>query len=159
MQERINTAKGEASAIEANAVASAKAVRALALAIRADGGMDACSLRVAEQYVNAFKAIAGSGGTVVVPANAADVGGMVAQAMAVYNASTKQTRGALSAAAGEASDDLDLAEGLAALGLDGGVPATTSEFGEVPASGAESLPPSPQSDFAPEGVPGRGSGA
>lgn len=86
MQERINLARGEAAAIEAQAAASAKAVAVLAEAMRADGGQEACALRVAEQYVSAFKGLAASGSTVVVPANAADVGGMVAQAMAVYRA-------------------------------------------------------------------------
>jgi len=93
MTERINIGKGEASAIEAHAHASAKAVRVVAAALRAEGGVDAGSLRIAEQYVSAFKALAASGSTVIVPANAADVGGMVAQAMAVYRATSRQPSG------------------------------------------------------------------
>jgi hypothetical protein len=117
--------------------ASAKAVRVVAAALRAEGGVDAGSLRIAEQYapafkalaahalslthsftpsrshplaqpsrshppfhahlvhryVSAFKALAASGSTVIVPANAADVGGMVAQAMAVYRATSRQPSG------------------------------------------------------------------
>ena len=46
-------------------------------------GLPACA-GVAEQYVAAFKALAASGSTVVVPANTGDVGSMVAQAMAIY---------------------------------------------------------------------------
>jgi regulator of protease activity HflC (stomatin/prohibitin superfamily) len=84
MQERINLAKGEASATEAHAAASAKAVRLVAEALGSAGGAEASSLRVAEQYVSAFKALAASGSTVVVPANTGDVGAMVAQAMAIY---------------------------------------------------------------------------
>ena len=84
MQERINLAKGEASATEAHALASAKAVTLVAEALRGAGGAEASSLRVAEQYVSAFKALAASGSTVVVPANTGDVGAMVAQAMAIY---------------------------------------------------------------------------
>jgi len=154
MQERINLAKGEASAIEAHAHASASAVRLLATAIRAEGGIDACSLRVAEQYVSAFKAIAGSGGTVVVPANAADVGGMVAQAMAVYRATAKQTAGALGNDA--PSDFADsVAVGSPLQGVDGvGASRATSAFGEEASRGNDAgLPASPQSDFAPEGLP------
>jgi regulator of protease activity HflC (stomatin/prohibitin superfamily) len=84
MQERINLAKGDASAIEATARASAAAVRMMATALAAEGGHDASALRVAEQYVGAFQALAASGSTVVVPANTGDVGAMVAQAMAIY---------------------------------------------------------------------------
>ena len=80
MQERINIGRGEASAIEANADASAKAIKALAAAISAGGGMEASSLRVAEQYISAFGCLAKGGNTLVVPANTADVGSMVAQA-------------------------------------------------------------------------------
>ena len=41
------------------------------------------SLKVAEQYVEAFRAMAKSTNTVVVPANVGDAGAMVAQAMAI----------------------------------------------------------------------------
>jgi regulator of protease activity HflC (stomatin/prohibitin superfamily) len=91
MQERKNLALGEAVAIEAHAIASAKAVRELALALNEDGGSAACTLRVAEQYVGAFKELAASGSTVVVPANAGDIGSMVAQAMAVYRSSVARS--------------------------------------------------------------------
>lgn len=84
MQERINLALGDASAIEAQAEATAKAVRHVAAALATQGGLDASTLRVAEQYVAAFKALAGSGSTVVVPANTGDVASMVSTAMAIY---------------------------------------------------------------------------
>ena len=84
MQELINRGIGEASAIEAHAAASANAVRMLAEAMRERGGAEACSLRVAEQYVAAFKALSASGNTVVVPANTGDVSAMVSTAMAIY---------------------------------------------------------------------------
>ena len=86
MQERINVAKGEAAAIEAHAEASAKAVTLLSQALSQPGAENAAGLRVAEQYVSAFKQLAGSGSAVVIPANTGDVGAMVAQAMAVYKA-------------------------------------------------------------------------
>jgi len=84
MQERINLGLGEARAIEAQAEASANAVKMVAEALAAKGGHDASTLRVAEQYVGAFKALAGSGSTVVVPANTGDVASMVSTAMAIY---------------------------------------------------------------------------
>ena len=91
MQERINLAEGEAKAIEVQAAASAGAVRTLAAAMGQAGGHDASALRVAEQYVSAFKELAASGSTVVVPANTGDVGAMVAQAMAIYKAGMPPT--------------------------------------------------------------------
>jgi len=87
MQERINLGKGDAAAVEAHAMATATATRAVAAALGVERGAAATSLRLAEQYVNAFKGIAQSGSTVIVPANAGDIGGMVAQAMAVYKQS------------------------------------------------------------------------
>mmetsp|Transcript_9582 Transcript_9582/g.30867 ORF Transcript_9582/g.30867 Transcript_9582/m.30867 type:complete len:388 (-) Transcript_9582:284-1447(-) len=84
MQERINLGKGDAAAVEAHAQATAEATRLVAGALGARDGHAATSLRLAEQYVNAFKGIAQAGSTVVVPANAADVGSMVAQAMSIY---------------------------------------------------------------------------
>ena len=86
MQEQINLGKGEAAAIEAKAGASSAAIRMLAAAIASEGGQNAVSLRVAEQYVQAFESIAKAGNTVVVPANVGDAGAMVAQAMAVFKA-------------------------------------------------------------------------
>jgi len=86
MQERINIGKGEAAALEAQAAASAAATRMLAAALQDTGGHAATSLRLAEQYVAAFKSLGQTGNTVVVPANVADVGGMVAQALGIYTA-------------------------------------------------------------------------
>ena len=40
---------------------------------------------MAEKYVTAFGELAKQGTTVLLPSNTGDVGGMVAQAMAVYN--------------------------------------------------------------------------
>ena len=48
-------------------------------------GGAAASLAVAEKYVAAFGELAKQSTTVLLPANTGDLGGMVAQAMAVYN--------------------------------------------------------------------------
>ena len=53
-QAEINKAQGEAAAILANAEANAKAIRQVAEAIEAPGGLSAVNLKVAEQYVSAF---------------------------------------------------------------------------------------------------------
>jgi hypothetical protein len=51
--------------------------------VHAEGGIEALQLRVAEQYVQQFGNIAKASTTLVLPANAADVGSMVALAMQV----------------------------------------------------------------------------
>ena len=85
-QQQINEAEGEASAILAVAEATAEGIRKVAEAIRTDGGTDAVRLRVAEQYVEQFGAVAKEGTTLVLPANLADVGAMIALAMNVIEA-------------------------------------------------------------------------
>ena len=84
MQEHINTGKGEAAAIEAKAAATASAIRAVAIAMQRSGGQEATAYRVAEQYIHAFGGLVQGSNTLVVPANSADVGSMVAQAFSIY---------------------------------------------------------------------------
>jgi regulator of protease activity HflC (stomatin/prohibitin superfamily) len=82
-QQQINEAEGEASAIMAVAEATAEGLRKVAQAIEVGGGVEAVRLRVAEQYVEQFGALAKAGNTLVLPANLADVGSMIALAMNV----------------------------------------------------------------------------
>lgn len=84
-QQQINQAAGEAEAIFLKAKATANGIEKVASAIQAKGGADAVSLTVAEQYVSAFGQLAKNGTAVVVPASAHDIGGMVAQALSIYN--------------------------------------------------------------------------
>ena len=79
----INRAQGEATAIRVLAEATAAGVRAVAEAIADRGGMEAANLKVAQQYVDAFANLAKTSNTLIVPANAADVAGMLATAMGV----------------------------------------------------------------------------
>lgn len=85
-QKRINSASGEAEAIFRKAEATARSVRILADSIKKDRGSEAVSLRIAEQYVEAFGNLAKEGTTVLLPPNGgfADAGGMVAQALSIY---------------------------------------------------------------------------
>ena len=82
-QAAINRAQGEGTAIRVIAEANAAAVRAVAEAIADRGGMDAANLKVATQYVEAFANLAKTSNTLIVPANASDVAGVVATAMSV----------------------------------------------------------------------------
>ena len=83
--DQINRAAGEAEAILAIADATAKGIELVAAAIMKQGGSEAVALRIAEQYVNAFGNLAKHGTTVLLPANANDIGGSVAQALAVFD--------------------------------------------------------------------------
>jgi regulator of protease activity HflC (stomatin/prohibitin superfamily) len=82
-QAQINVAQGEAGALLAVAEATAEAIRKVAASIQTPGGMEAVNLKVAEKYVDAFGGIAKAGNSLIVPANFADVGSLVAAAMTV----------------------------------------------------------------------------
>ena len=82
-QQQINEAEGQAAAILAVATATAEGLRRVADAMQTRGGMEAVQLRVAEQYIAQFGELAKSSNTLVLPANAADVGSMIALAMKV----------------------------------------------------------------------------
>jgi len=79
--QQINEAEGQAAAITAVATATAEGIRRVAEAIRLPGGQEAVQLRVAEQYITQFGELAKKGNTIVLPANVADVGAMIALAM------------------------------------------------------------------------------
>ena len=84
--EQINRAAGEAEAIRLKAEATARGIEAVAQAIHdgRENAHSAVSLSVAEKYVDAFSNLAREGTAVVVPGNVGDLGGMIANAMAVY---------------------------------------------------------------------------
>jgi regulator of protease activity HflC (stomatin/prohibitin superfamily) len=84
--ERINRASGEAEAIMLKAQATARGIDVVAKAIAegSENAHSAVSLSVAEKYVEAFSNLAREGTAVVVPGNVGDLGGMIANAMAVY---------------------------------------------------------------------------
>lgn len=83
-QQQINEAEGQASAIMAVATATAEGIRLVAETIRQPGGIEATQLRVAQQYVEQFGNLAQKGTTIILPANVADVAGMVAMATKVF---------------------------------------------------------------------------
>ena len=87
-QQQINEAEGEAAAILAVASATAEGIRKVADAIKMDGGYEAVQLRVAEQYIGQFGELAKTSNTIVLPANVADVGSMIALAMKVLGRGT-----------------------------------------------------------------------
>ncbi|HYL89786.1 MAG TPA: stomatin-like protein [Burkholderiales bacterium] len=84
-QSAINRAEGEATAIRVIAEANAAAVRAVGGAMADKGGMEAANLKVAQQYVEAFGQLAKTSNTMIVPASANDIAGLIATAMTVLD--------------------------------------------------------------------------
>ena len=91
-QQQINEAEGEASAIMAVATATAEGMRRVAEAIKVHGGHEAMQLRVAEQYIAQFGELAKKSNTLVLPANVADVGSMIALAMKMLVTESKSLK-------------------------------------------------------------------
>jgi regulator of protease activity HflC (stomatin/prohibitin superfamily) len=88
-QADINNAQGEAQATLLNAEANASAIRQIADAIQAPGGLQAVNLKVAEHYINSFGLLARTNNTLIVPANVSDMAGLIATAMSVIKAQEK----------------------------------------------------------------------
>ena len=82
-QRQINEAEGQAEAIRAVASATAQGIREVASALQEKGGLEAVQLRVAEQLVEQYGKLAKNTNTMILPANFADMGSMIAAAMSV----------------------------------------------------------------------------
>jgi regulator of protease activity HflC (stomatin/prohibitin superfamily) len=85
-QRQINEATGQAEAIRAVAEATADGLRAVSASIKAEGGMEAVQLRVAEKFVDQFGQVAKQGTTMILPANFGDMASLIATAMSVVKA-------------------------------------------------------------------------
>ena len=88
-QAAINRAEGEAAAIVAIANATAEALRQTGAAIREPGGQDAVSLKVAEQYVDAFAKLAKTNNSLIVPGDLGNMSSMIASALQVVKSQPK----------------------------------------------------------------------
>lgn len=88
-------AEGEAAAVRLRAEAAAESVKKIAETTAVQGGMQALSLQLADNYISAFGHLAKSSNTLVVPANAGDAASMLTQALTIF----KHVDGTLSAAA------------------------------------------------------------
>ena len=86
-QQQINEAEGQAAAIMSVASATAEGLRSVAQALGCDGGAQAMQLRIAEQYIKEFGQLARDAkGTLIVPANLADISSMISIATSVIQA-------------------------------------------------------------------------
>lgn len=88
---QINEAEGKAREITLIAEATAEGLRAVADVINAPGGREAVQLRVAEQWIREWSGLAKSTNTMIVPANVADVAGMLATAMSTMQQINRPT--------------------------------------------------------------------
>lgn len=89
-QKRINEAEGRAQEILLVADATAQGLSKVAEVINMPGGAEAMNLKVAEQYIDEFGNLAKENNTMIIPADLANMGAMVATATEVFkNTSAK----------------------------------------------------------------------
>ncbi|CAN1170926.1 Uncharacterized protein C16G5.07c [Linum perenne] len=110
----ILSAEGEAQAILAKADATAKGIALVSRTLKETGGAEAASLKVAEQYIQAFGNIAKEGTTMLLPSSAANPASMIAQALTMYKSVLGDRPS--NAAGHEDSSTLELAGGREANG-------------------------------------------
>ena len=92
MQQQINEARGEAEAILRVAEATAEGLRKVAEALLAEGGDKALQLRIAENYLERFGALAKAGNTLILPANMADMASMISAATKIFQETDGKAR-------------------------------------------------------------------
>ena len=85
MIDQINRAKGESKAIVSVANATAEGIEIVAKSMQNTGGSDAVSLKIAEQYVNAFGQLAKESNTVLLPSNLENPTNFITQAMTIFD--------------------------------------------------------------------------
>ena len=86
----IAQAEGKAIEITKIAEATAKGLLQTANAIKSDGGKEAVSLQIAEQYIKEFGHLAKTNNTMIVPANLSDLSSMIATATSIFKHDKKQ---------------------------------------------------------------------
>lgn len=85
-QAQINLALAEAEAVRVLSEAMASNIVRLAEVIKHQGADQAIAMTVAEKYIGAFKELAQKGTTILLPADSANAGSMVAQVLSIFDA-------------------------------------------------------------------------
>ena len=80
-QAKINQAQGKTESIRLIAEATKMSLLNVANALEQNGGMEAANLKIAEQYIEAFKNLAGKNNTMIIPSNLTDVAGTIGTVM------------------------------------------------------------------------------
>ena len=84
-QRQINTAHGQAEAILSIARATSDGIKMVAEALETQGGKDAASLKVAEEYIKQLGNMATNSDLLIVPSNVGDPSAMIASAFSVFD--------------------------------------------------------------------------
>ena len=90
-QASILEASGAAESIRLRAEATADGLKIVSLSL-SEQGKEAASLRVAEQWVDAWAKIAKESSTIIIPANPSDAAGMVVQGMSIFSKLSQDTK-------------------------------------------------------------------
>lgn len=83
-QRRINEAEGKAIEIAELSKATADGIRCVAAALQDEGGKDAVSMRIAEQYVKEFGRLAQTNNTMIIPSNLSDISSILGVASSIW---------------------------------------------------------------------------
>lgn len=86
---QMNEAEGKSKQIVMVASATAKGLALVGKAANEEGGQEAVSLRIAEQYVSAFEKVAKESTTMLLPQGLSDIGGSVAALQKVLHTTSK----------------------------------------------------------------------
>ena len=81
-----NRAEGESAQITIVANATAEGIRLVAKQLEQENGMNAAQLRIAEAYIEQFGKLAKSNNSMIIPADVADIAGMVASMTSIIRA-------------------------------------------------------------------------
>ena len=92
MEELITKAKGKAIEIEKLSVATAEGLVEIARAIRTEGGKDAVTLKLAEQFIKEFGNLAKTNNTMIVPSNLSDVSSLIASITSIVNTTGRKDK-------------------------------------------------------------------
>jgi len=84
---RINEAAGRAQEILLVAEAQANGIRQVASAINSEGGINAVNMQLAQQYLTEFGKMAKTNNSIIVPADLANVGGILKSALTIVKGS------------------------------------------------------------------------
>ena len=82
--QKINYARAEAETINMVAEATANSIRIIASSLESNKGTEAVMLKLAGDYIEKFGELAKTTNTMILPTNAADVSGVIAQALSIY---------------------------------------------------------------------------
>uniref|UniRef100_A0ACD5XVP6 Uncharacterized protein n=1 Tax=Avena sativa TaxID=4498 RepID=A0ACD5XVP6_AVESA len=110
-----NRAKGAAESILSKAEATARGIKMVSESFKTEGAVEAASLRIAEQYIQAFSLLAKNTNTMLLPSDVGNPGSMIAQALQIFKHTNQSTTGRQHLAVASATEEgvaTDLASGM-----------------------------------------------